>query len=51
MGEVPHKFHELVRGGVVARKFKVTGKHQNVGSRKQVFNTEVLMLSCEETWV
>lgn len=34
VGEVLHKSHELVQGGVVPGKFKVTGKHQNVGSRK-----------------
>ena len=33
--EVPHKSHEPVRGRVDPGKFEVTGKHQNVGSRKQ----------------
>lgn len=40
VGEVPHKSHELVRGGVDPGKFDVTGKHQNVGSRKQRCSTK-----------
>lgn len=48
-GEVPHKSHELVGGGVVPGKFEVTGKHQNeqgVGNQ-QMFNRDV---SCCLMW-